>query len=206
MIAICCYFLNRFFLYSFFSQESRTKSKSILAAGATPWMQLSAGVNGHDTQRIRKRKATQPKRLKAQPHLRPFRAAKSCSGQFRVILRKTRLAARGMENPRNSFSKDPLPAHAGPETGIIEFAAADGADAVQHIDPFSGNIPFQPLFKNRRHRQRQPQDFRACPATIPISPTSGLLRPNALCAIGIICISLRPMIAQIESIKAVCPI
>jgi len=77
---------------------------------------------------------------------------------------KVGLAAGDVERLGNLVGENALAAHSRAETGIVEFVAANGADAVQYFVLFSGDVACQPLFKNRRDGGGQAQDFGVGPA------------------------------------------
>jgi hypothetical protein len=53
------------------------------------------------------------------------------------MLGETHFVAGNVEHLRNLVGENPLAAHAGTETGIVEFAAADGADSIQYLFLFA---------------------------------------------------------------------
>jgi hypothetical protein len=60
-------------------------------------------------------------------------------------------------------AKIPSPRMRDPKRGSLSLPPRMARMRFNTFVLFSGNVLFQPLFKNRRHGQRQPQDFRARP-------------------------------------------
>ena len=64
-------------------------------------------------------------------------------------------AAGDLEQRLDLFGKNPFANHPFAEPGIIQLAAANGADAIEHLFLFLREMARQPLLEQRRDRVRQ---------------------------------------------------
>ena len=69
-----------------------------------------------------------------------------------------RLAASDGEHRFDLLGENPFTAHARAESSVIQLAAADGANTIEHLLFSGGKMPSQPLLEQRRHRVGQTKD------------------------------------------------
>src|SRR6266542_3656664 len=84
--------------------------------------------------------------------------AKSGRGQFQTVAFNARLAAGDGKHRLDLFRKNPFTAHARAEARVVEFAASNGADAVQHFFFSRREMTRQPLLEQRRDGVGQAED------------------------------------------------
>ena len=68
-----------------------------------------------------------------------------------------------MKQPRELLGEHALTPHARPEARIVELAAAQRTDPLEHLLLPTRFVAAQPILEQGRHRQRQSQHFLARP-------------------------------------------